>query len=577
MVDTLFDDWFGERDQESFVHRDELRSGWDAPFSLTGYSRFLTKKVPVLDLLKTAYNLGKNRISAMLPGRSVPLTFKGDESYTNGKAIVISTDVADQKAMSVYQKLDVLLGLVTHEIAHLLYTDFDEKFSRDDFQHTVHNILEDERIEYLTGKANPGYGAFLEKLKEYYFDFKHRKKDFSSPGKEAFDCFFKFVRYPKYIDCDVVEKHRDILTQVKEIITPYPLEFNACFEASCKIADLFEKHFMESFEEKNPGASKTEKHGAVQEILEQICEQLKDLNSTTANSNDVASARILLTNPLAMKIIKGEVEKGSDSSQFFIKAEDDKTGYLEVKRKVMPAAKSLARVIAIDQYTDVAQVRGMRNGVLDTGKIVEAYLGKPNVYLQQVDRDKECIDIVLMIDESGSMGVDDKIQHAKEVAILFNEALNLVPQTNLFIYGFTSDLHERGDDVLTIYKEQGFTKVYSIGSIESKSNNRDGRCIRAVIDRVIKKGIARKKLLFVISDGQPHGTGYFDMFGIQDTRQAVDYAREKGFLPIQIGIDVDTKVQALMFEDYINYQDANTMVSEIGKLLRRKMQVLRAA
>ena len=584
MLENLLSDWFGNRSSESFVHRsEEHRTGWEEKLK-SGYSQYLIGSgQTALDVLKVAYKLCKNRLAILLPGKSIPLSFRGKDSFTNGRNIVISTSVVDETSLSVYEQLDVLLGLLTHEVAHILYTDFGNNFVRDKFQKTILNILEDERIEYHIGESYPGYGAYLEKLKDYYFDFKYSKKDFTSPFAEVFDCFFKLVRFPKHIDVETVDKHKDFLTQVKACVTPYPLDFESTHKASIKIADLFEQYFKDQVEEekqKGKGngeestsvADRMETESKLLDILDQIADSYKDLETTSTTPGSAEESKVFEDIPLAEEIIKGDVEFNTASSLYFVKAENATEQYHKIKSKVLSQARSLSSVIRMDLQPKEEILTGLRSGKLDESKLVDAVFGRPTVYSQRNQTEAPSINIILMIDESGSMD-GEKIEDAKQVAILFNEALKLVPKSKLSVYGYTSDFNEDHSDTITIYKEPGFDRTFALGSVRAKGSNRDGRCIRAVIDRV-KKLNPGNSILFVISDGQPSGLAYHGVEAINDTREAVIYAEKNGLTPIQVGIEVDTEIQEAMFERFINYESSHQMVHEMKKLLRKSIRKL---
>jgi hypothetical protein len=573
----LFTDWFGKRDRNTFVHRSkEKRSGWEKNLS-DGLSKYLVKKNPgTIDVLREAYRLSKSRVSAMIPGRTVPLSFRGADSYTNGTRIVISTEPADESSLTPFEKLDILLGLTTHEVAHILHTDFDLKFIRDKFQKTILNILEDERIEYLVGEEFPGYGAFLEKLKAYYFDFKYAKKKFSSPGKEAFDCFFKFIRYPKHIDETAVERHADFLSLVKDEITPYPMTFRGAQKASCKIADLFVNYFKEKFEEENPKSDSSTKDASVQDLLDTLADMMQDLDTTSVNPEAVNESKIFKKDPLAEKLIDGRADFLPDSQTYFINADDDQDNYNVIRSSVIGSARSLARLIAIDTTASSFPVTGLRNGIMDEGKLVEAVMNVENIYRQaQPNKNKPAINLVLLVDESGSM--EENMEKVRSVAILFNEALKLIPSAKFSVYGYTSDQNGYGTDTITIYKEKAFDRTKALASLEAKRSNRDGRCIRAVVERLSKsRPKGEKTLLFVVSDGQPAAFDYTGPNAIKDTRSAVEEAKAKGFIPIQIGIGVEEEEQAEMFDDFVNYDSSSQMVERIGRLLRSKIRLIAA-
>lgn len=596
MIDALLADWIGQRDMSTFVFRnEETATGWDkTDRSDAAYSEILTggKNITDLDLLTQAYRLCTNRLSGMLPGKGLKLSFHPDQSFTDGKHIFVGTDVVDYGPYTAFQKTDVMLGLTVHEALHVLLTDFNRKFFHSKFQHTILNIIEDERIEHACGNLFPGYAAWLEKTKAYYFDAKYQSKELSDEFNEVFDCFFKFVRFPKYVDRHLASKHIQVLTEIKAILSPYPETFIEAYQASVKVSQLFKATFnqladkmeQEGKSEELRKLAQTDSSGpltdtAMQEIVEslldRIGEMMSDLNSP--NTEESAArisqcAETILDSPINALIVSGECSLDISSSTYFLKAENTRTGYQQLRKHAISAARILANAIQSDLGSRPKALFGMKEGLIDENRIAELSIGVSNTYKQNQPSPAQKITIVLMLDESGSMLYGTKMLDAALTATIVNEALMRIKGASLFIYGYTSDHGGKfGTDQITIYKEPGLKRDFALGSVVAKSNNRDGRCIRTVAKRV-RKFTSDPALFFVVSDGQPHAIDYDN--GINDTAEAIRSISRDNFHPIQIGIAVDTKVQSRMYKDFINYSDSKSMVHGVSKLLRKKIQKL---
>lgn len=597
-VEGLLADWIIQRDKTTFVYRDETAStGWDKTAAITdvAYTEILTNGANLsdLDLLTKAYKLCSNRLSGMLPGKSVKLSFHPNDSYTDGKSVFVATEVVDYTPYTAHQKADVMLGLTVHEALHILLTDFHKRFFHSKFQHTILNILEDERIEHACGSLFPGYAAWLEKTKSYYFDAKYQAKDLNNEFNEIFDCFFKFVRFPKYIDSELAQKHITILSEIKNILSPYPETFVQAYQASVKISQLFKKEFNELAEQmENDGkgddlrklVSNSNEVGPLsdtEDIVEALLDKVGDLMADLISPNtDVEGAQArasqcaetILNSPINALIISGECQLDESSSTYFVKADNTREGYQQLRRDAISPARILANAIQADLGNKPRSLYGVKEGIIDENRIAELAIGVSNTYKRNLHVPAPKITVVLMIDESGSMLYGTKMVDAALVATIFNEALNRIKSATLFVYGFTSD-HEgnNGTDHITIYKEPGLNRNFALGSVVAKSNNRDGHCIRTVAKRV-RKFTDDPALFFVISDGQPHAIGYAN--GIHDTADAVNSISRDKFHPIQIGIAVNEKTQSQMYRDFINYSDSKTMVRSVSRLLRRKIQKL---
>ena len=122
----------------------------------------------------------------IVTGRSdIPVKFQNrDESYTNGKTVVIGSKI-DEK------NFDPVVGLALHEGSHIKLSDFDflknletsiteeiyldaEKigYSRYDVLGHVKNLLnyvEDRRIDWYVYSSSPGYKGYYQSMYNKYF------------------------------------------------------------------------------------------------------------------------------------------------------------------------------------------------------------------------------------------------------------------------------------------------------------------------------------------------------------------------------------------------------------------------
>ena len=109
----------------------------------------------------------------ILTGKNIPVTFQGNQSYTDGKSVTISADIKDKN-------FDVSVGLALHEASHIVLTDFKyleemyNKFGNDSIQHwdlwkNLLNWIEDRRIDNFIFKTSPGYKAYYHKMYDYYW------------------------------------------------------------------------------------------------------------------------------------------------------------------------------------------------------------------------------------------------------------------------------------------------------------------------------------------------------------------------------------------------------------------------
>lgn len=153
---------------------------WDSDWSDDNSSRFSglgDAKSNAGDMVKliklTNYQRAIGNFVKIVTKQDIPVIFGGDTSKTNGKKVIISSDISDKN-------FDVAVGLALHEGAHVKLTDFQAlpKFLESNAVPTIHwkffkglvNVLEDRRIDNYIFKSSPGYKAYYHKMYSHYFE-----------------------------------------------------------------------------------------------------------------------------------------------------------------------------------------------------------------------------------------------------------------------------------------------------------------------------------------------------------------------------------------------------------------------
>jgi hypothetical protein len=162
------------------------------------------------ELIKlSGYRRAISNFVNIVTGKSdIPVKFKGNDSYTDGKSITISASIKDKD-------FDPTVGLALHEGSHILMTDFDimhnidnyippnmmslakakygfkndmsaRCYIKDKFRNLL-NIVEDRRIDNFVFKSAPGYKGYYHALYNKYFNSKIVDKAFSSTEKRNLD------------------------------------------------------------------------------------------------------------------------------------------------------------------------------------------------------------------------------------------------------------------------------------------------------------------------------------------------------------------------------------------------------
>ena len=643
LIEKLSKDWL-ERDGESFVKiRTKGRLGWEESLKEgTPYSSYLLDSPSMEELIKRAYALARNTISAMDIPSKVTVRLGGGGSCTEGRNVYVATDYFDDDALATGEKLDIFLGLTAHEGSHLLYTEFPmmrKAAGVHPLCAKLLNIIEDERIERNLGEDKPGLANYLKAVKRHYFGrysgMTGGSED-ASPLQKILNCILGLIRYPRLLREEEMLEFGELLLKVEKVLTPYPDSTASAERAAEKIFELIIKEYgresgsakedsgegkaspeesgrektspdksEDSTDESDSGESgegtdsesdsgednaedtgedlpsersREESVKAMESDLEKIAEALEevaggpvqpDVERCSALRGDQLAEAVSTDRELLAKICEGEVETGSSKEVIFSRQKEYRNGYmsaLEEVKQYVPAVRKVVKGRCVEYSLTHL---GMRSGVLDTGKLAEAVQGVPTVYKRQgeVRSDRACV--CMLVDESCSMCRQGRMAAARNTTVLLNEALLSIPNIELFIYGHTADCERSGITELNIYREKGFAPKYALGSLEPRSNNRDGLAILETALRV-RKQTKEEVLMFIISDGEPAAENYFGMRAIGHTKECVEKAEAMGFRIVQRCINANYD-PALMFRHFIKMENLGTLARDLGREIAKAL------
>ena len=156
-----------------------MDNDWDKNSQFSG----LTDGSAGTDLVKaiklSSYHRAIANFTKILTKKDLTVVFQGDQSFTDGKTISISSAIKDNN-------FDVQVGLALHEASHCVLTDFD---ARPEFEKKLReqgngidcdtawgrvsgliNWVEDRRIDNYVFTNSPGYKAYYHKLYDYYWN-----------------------------------------------------------------------------------------------------------------------------------------------------------------------------------------------------------------------------------------------------------------------------------------------------------------------------------------------------------------------------------------------------------------------
>ena len=256
-----------------------------------------------------------------------------------------------------------------------------------------------------------------------------------------------------------------------------------------------------------------------------------------------------------------------DTSEEFEGSESRKLNRMLMLQKTVANYSSVLRKSILSKFKNQKiSIYGCKTGTLNPARIVEAYQGVESVYTQPASVETARVVLTLLIDESGSMSCDNRINTVKKAAILLVNAFGNDDNIDLYIYGHTACvLSSKSTDIL-VYKEGSkkgdriINDLIALSNIQGREENMDSHAIYSVVKRVdslaYPKGADKedKKHIFIImSDGSPY-TPYFNgEIAIRDVRKKVSKAQE------EFGVDI---IQCSIY----NIEESNRMFDTVIEL-----------
>jgi nitric oxide reductase activation protein len=133
----------------------------------------------------------------------------------------------------------------------------------------------------------------------------------------------------------------------------------------------------------------------------------------------------------------------------------------------------------------------------------------------------------------------NRINSAKEVAFVLSESMKSIDGVKVSVFGHTAQTADNSNVEITCYKKFEQSDTSGIFEMNAKQQNLDGHAIKYVAKKFANDSNFDKKIMFVISDGEPEGYGYSGESAIKHTGSVCEFCRKKMGVDI-IGIGVDS-------------------------------------
>ena len=270
-------------------------------------------------------------------------------------------------------------------------------------------------------------------------------------------------------------------------------------------------------------------------------------------SHEKRSGKVAKATGIEARIISRGLERLEDADVKMIFA-DEKSG--ETNLFIEKTMKSGANVVADKRYAQLAEVARQRAAVnrpygLDRTqghsiRKLSRILTDNKIFAEPVRMSSyKPMEVVILVDASGSMRQEgsssSKSRIDKACRAALGAATSLVEaRCEVAVYAHTGDIHTRNEVV--IYGLKNFNEPIHVlsnrmGWMMSKeplSENRDGYAISYIAKKFSRS--PRRKLMIVISDGEPAATNYHGESANLHTKQEVQKVRRMGIDVLSISI-----------------------------------------
>lgn len=493
-------------------------------------------------------------------------------------------------------KINALFGCFIHELGHLVYTRPDvekaggKRYTR--LEAGILHMLEDRRVESALVKDYPGYYPFLYTARRlvlavgwqameqhigFYGGTDTEYRDVNgTDGTEALcDYICSKILYPNILEDPVYLKE----------IKSFPGNIRK-MEAIDKLVDPLREYASLTYAEVETVADDlTRIVGDPGIFYENFC--LQEMKNTMRGLENYEADREIR---LAESVI-ADMQKTFNPGTFHFYAKtsplatnsreqvtEKKFVHLvrEVKAKVSPVPAELltkARELSsgIQLQLSMFSAKTDRNKVIyeqDTGELDEEELYQSrfnrNIFWEEAEAFSARLEVVMLLDLSGSMVTGDKMAHqavlVMALILAFERYANIVSYA---VYGHRCD--DDGIEITCFHEPGERLRLGKLFSQQALHANADGYAMQYCFGKF--HAGSKCKLFLMISDGAPSVVGTEGEDAREQVRRVVHEARKKGIEVLSLGID--NFEQAEMYEEFIPYSGADTML-RFSRWLKKK-------
>jgi len=515
------------------------------------------------------------RIALHIAGELPRLIFSGEaNAVVCFDQVVLNPEIL---SLQVREKIrsEVFFGQYIHRLGHLCYSrGVYEKYRFDRQQKYFLHLIEDRRIEGKLAQAYPGYYYYLHAARKMVLALAllRAEEELKFPDLDAVRYHYLSTRilYPELLEEKVFRErlapHANRLRwidelldgvgeyallnpqQVAQLVRDISGRFITSPESEQKMFNFYSQVMMNL---------PLEVEGAPVDVDVKILDDLfldlsKTLDLTPANEKiegDTKGALKRAGSPVAERYRELEAPCG------------------KVDPVVLRRARELAARIRLNFLTFQAKMNKscvfyeQESGELDEDELYQAVFN-PDIFVEELPAPSAMLEIVIMLDLSGSMTDEDKLELQLVLSVALALAFDANPDIRFAVYGHR--VKQERVEIVKFYEPGRRLEIGRLFSQEGMYVNADGLAITYALQKFSTR--IQNKLLFMISDGTPTAA-----VGKQDpriqVREAVRQARRQGVTVLSVGIS--NFDQSDMYDEFIPYTGPE-VTTRLIQWLRRK-------
>lgn len=250
---------------------------------------------------------------------------------------------------------------------------------------------------------------------------------------------------------------------------------------------------------------------------------------------------------------------------------------MESYKRVAPPLLLLSRRM----QKQVAQVlKDKKEGGKQTGLLMGKRLNARSLvhddgrvfYKNRLPLDDIQLTVGLLVDESGSMGSNDRITVARAASITIYDFCRKLG-IPVIVYGHTSYAKDLNMFAYAEFDSMDRKDMFRLMDMSSRSGNRDGAALRFVAERLMTRN-EEVKLLILISDGQPASLDYYGTEAEADLRGIKREYTNKGITLFAAAIGDDKpNIERIYGDGFLDITDLHKLPSNLTSLIARHIKV----